>query len=652
MADKKYKYITHIIRGKTPWEAYQAAAWKPRGRMKVSEWTANNRVLDAKNSAEPGRWKNSRTPYMIEVMDTFGNKRIEEITFMGSTQVSKTETMFNMMGYTVDQDPGPLMYVKAREDDTFSDAHNRLRPMFTESEVLIDHVPGQAPEKLTQKEFRLIPCTFYFAGSNSPAALASKPVRYLFLDETDKYPRFSGREASPIKLARHRTRTYWNRKIVKISTPTTKEGYIHQEYLKSDQRRYYVPCPHCGHYQILLFHNIKIPKDEREPGRIRELRIAWYECEKCKKKIRDHHKHGMLNRGKWVGDGQKINTLGELVGERKTGKHAGFWVNALYSPWLTFSEIIAEFLEAKDDDADLMDFKNSWLAEIWEEKAEYKESDQVLANTADYTPGEVPEGAVVLTAGIDVQKYYVYYVIRAWGANLRSWLIDEGELDSEPEDGLDAVKENIMGKQFNQGENGNGRKLGIALANIDSGYRTSEVYGFVSLYPRTRAVKGASRKPIRPYVSNIIDVHPVTGQRLKRGVRVWTLDTEFFKDFIFRRMGLDPDHERGWHVHGDITLDYADQITSEHKITVRRGRSEWEEWQPKTKGAKNHLWDCEVYAAAAAHMLKHNINVLVKQLESQPPGARPDPGQAGQNENWVTRRVQASGGGSWINRGN
>jgi len=630
---------------KTVWEPYQAAAWKPRGLEKVSEWAADNRVLDAKNSAEPGRWKNTRTPYMIEVMDTFGDKRIEEITFMGSTQVSKTETMFNMMGYAVDQDPGPMLYVKAREDDTFSDAHNRIRSMLSESEVLKNHVPSRAPEKLSQKEFRLLPCTLYFAGSNSPAALASKPVRYLFLDETDKYPRFSGREASPIKLARHRTRTYWNRKIIKISTPTTKEGYIYEEYQKSDQRRYYVPCPHCGHFQVLIFQGIKIPKEEREPGRIRELRIAWYECVKCHKKIKDHHKHGMLNRGKWVGDGQKINALGELTGERKTGKHAGFWINALYSPWLTFSEIIAEFLEAKDDDADLMDFKNSWLAEIWEEKAEYKESTQVMANTADYPPGKVPEGAVLLTAGVDVQKFYIYYVIRAWGANLRSWLIEEGELETEPEDGLDQLRDSVIGKVFIHDGNGENNKLPIVLANIDSGYRTSEVYGFVRLYPRARAIKGASRKPARPYMSNMIDVHPVTGKRLRRGVRVWTLDTEFFKDFIFRRMGLAPDHERGWHVHGDITLDYADQITSEHKLTVRRGRSEWEEWQPKTKGAKNHLWDCEVYAAAAAHMLRHNINELVKNRGTAA-SRRPDPKSTIQNkEKWIRQK-----GGQWLGR--
>jgi len=248
---------------KTVWDPYQAEAWKPRGLQRVSEWAAENRVLDAKNAAEPGRWKNSRTPYMVEVMDTFGDKRIVEITFMGSTQVSKTETMFNMMGYAVDQDPGSMLYVKAREDDTFSDAHNRLRPMFSESEALLKHVPGRAPEKLSQKEFRLLPCTLFFAGSNSPAALASKPIRYLFLDETDKYPRFSGREASPIKLARHRTRTYWNRKIIKISTPTTKDGYIYQEYQKSDKRRYYVPCPHCGNYQIVTIRGIKIPKYER-----------------------------------------------------------------------------------------------------------------------------------------------------------------------------------------------------------------------------------------------------------------------------------------------------------------------------------------------------------------------------------------------------
>jgi phage terminase large subunit GpA-like protein len=595
------------------WSDSERQAWRPPDLMTVSEWAGTHRILDAKNCAEPGPWKNERTPYMVEVMDAFVDSGIEEITFKKSTQVGGSEAIFNQMGYVVDQDPGPGLYVKAREDDVYSDAHNRLRPMFSESLKLSSHIPSKRAADLMQKEFRLIEMTLFFAGSNSPAALASKPVRYLWLDETDKYPRFSGREASPIKLARERTRTFWNRKIVKVSSPTTKHGYIHKEYLKSDQRKYYVPCPHCDHYQILVFQNVTIPEDERDPGRIRELKIAWYECEVCKEKIFDQHKPKMLSRGVWLSKGQEITKDGEVIGERPHGNHAGFWINCLYSPWLTFSEIMAEFLESKDEDQELMNFINSWLAELWEEKAEYKGSDEILKSRSEYPARVVPAGAVLLTAGVDVQKHFLYYVIRAWGAKMRSWLVDEGQLEG---DDLSIIDNEIIDINFPIFNSENERSSGIFLCCVDSGYRTDEVYEFCHHHDKARAIKGASqRNPARPFWATVADVHPVTGERLKFGYRFWMLDTEFFKNFIYRRVQFLQDHEMGWHYHQDISLDYAEQITSEKRITIRRGRQEWEEWQKKAEGRANHLWDAEVYSAAAAHMVRNVIEVEVRKRE-------------------------------------
>jgi len=597
------------------WGAIERETWKPPDPITVAEWAEQNRVLDVKNTAESGPWKNSRTPYMAEVMNALVDPRIEEITFMGPSQIAKTESVFNMLGYIADQDPGPTLFVKAREDDAYSDGHNRLRTMFAESPRLLKRIPSGKPEDLMMKEFRLDRMTLFFAGSNSPAALSGKPIRYLFLDETDKYPRFSGREASPIKLARERTRTFWNRKIAKFSTPTTKHGYIYKEFQKSDQRKFYVPCPHCGHYQILYFQQIIIPKEVRDPGLIRELKVAYYECEECKAKIRDHQKPQMLVKGKWVGKGQGISSKGIIEGERKLGNHAGFWLNACYSPWLTFSEIMAEFLESKDDDESLMNFVNSWLAEIWQEKAEFKDSVQIIENKADYAAAAIPGGAVLLTSGVDVQKHFVYYVVRAWGAQMRSWLIEEGELPAT--DGFEQVDSTILDRTFFfMSED---RALSVALVCMDSGYRTDEVYNYVRSKPLVRPIKGASRSPQRPFWSRFIEVHPMTGQRLKRGVRLWLLDTEHFKDFIFRRMSMKPDNPFGWHVHQDISLDYADQITSEKKVVVRRGRQEWEEWQPKSGTPKNHLWDAEVYAAAAAHMMRNKIEGLVKRRETETP---------------------------------
>ena len=558
------------------------------------------------NSAEPGPWDNDRTPYLREIMDAINDYQITEITVMASTQVGKTESIHNIIGYIVDQDPGPALYVQPREDDAFSNAHNRLRPMFRECKRLKKQIPSGRAKDLHMKEFRLSRMTIYFAGSNSPAGIAGKPIRYLFLDETDKYPRFSGREASPIKLASERTRTFRNsKKIIKVSTPTTEAGYIWREYHKTDQRKYYVPCPHCDEYQTLNFSQIKIPEEERNPERIRKKGIATYECSHCRNIILDRHKPNMLKKGKWVSKKQKIDKYGEVTGEDFQGRHAGFWINALYSPWLTWSEIIAEFLESKNNPEELMNFKNSWLAEVWKEDTDHSEVEHIIKNKADYPSNRVPEGATVLTAGVDVQKHVLFYVVRAWGPGMRSWLIDEGELDG---DSLEILDEVILNRYWPWVDSDD-MAMNVQIMNVDSGYRTDEVYDYCRMRAgRARPIKGAGKSPQRIFWATMVDSSPITGKKLKYGgIKVWMLDTEFYKDFIFRRMGKKEDDEYGWHYHRDISLDYAEQITSEHRVTLRRGRYEYEEWQPRYGKARNHLWDAEVYACAGAHMLRRVI---------------------------------------------
>jgi len=240
------------------WSNRVQEAWKLPERVTVSAWADIKRRLDPMTSAEPGQWRTDRTPYLRGIMDAFTNPLIEKITLEMSTQIGKTEAMLNMLGYAIDQDPGPTLFVYPREPDAKTASVTRIKPMIELSPDLNSH-RTQDSDDLTKLQMRLDRMYVYFAGANSPAALSQKPVRYLFLDETDKYPKFSGEEADPIKLATERTRTFWNRKIINCSTPTTSSGYIHREYERSDQRRYYVPCPYCGGYQVLVKDQIKVP---------------------------------------------------------------------------------------------------------------------------------------------------------------------------------------------------------------------------------------------------------------------------------------------------------------------------------------------------------------------------------------------------------
>ncbi|MBI5872707.1 MAG: phage terminase large subunit family protein, partial [Candidatus Omnitrophica bacterium] len=239
-----------------PWSDIEREAWKLPDKITVSQWTDGNRVLDELTSAEPGQWRTDRAPYLRGIMDAFADPVIEEITIISSTQIGKTESLYNMMGYSIDQDPAPALYVMPKAEDVEQAAENRLKPMIFKSQALSSHVTGRADD-LTKKRFHFDRMVLYFGSSNSPSDLASRPIRNLFLDETDKYPNYAGREADPIKLAKERTATFWNRKIVECSTPTTRDGYIYRAYQKSNKLRYHVPCPHCGKYQLLAFAQVK-----------------------------------------------------------------------------------------------------------------------------------------------------------------------------------------------------------------------------------------------------------------------------------------------------------------------------------------------------------------------------------------------------------
>jgi len=532
-------------------------------------------------------------------MDAFNDPMVEEITLMKATQLGGTEAIYNMIGFIADQDPGPSLVVMPREADTKSASQNRVKIMFESSSVLKAHLPALADD-ITKLEYHLDNMILYFAGSNSPADLASRPIRYLFLDEVDKFPRFSGREADPIKLATERTRTFWNRKIVKVSTPTTRQGYIFREYEKSDRRRFYVPCPFCGEYQILVFNQIKWPEGERDAEKIKVNRLAWYECQHCNEKIMDHMKAAMVLHGIWAQEGVEIAPDGHIRGDIVESGHRGFWLSSLYSPWLNWGDIASEFLRSKDYIELLMNFVNSWLAEIWEEKAEESKPERLATLAGIYPEGVVPGGVLVLTAGVDVQKNHFYIVIRGWGYGEESWLIRACRVESW---------EGVVAILFmtNYPHEGREKSLPVRLSCIDSAYRTDEVYEVCRKWRDVaRPIKGHDHLPGMPYRVSHIDRHPESGAVILGSLSLWHVDTSHFKDKINRMVHAVPGDPSQWHLFRNPSDEYLRQFCAEHKIIERdrkTGRTK-EEWKLISSGTLNHYLDAEVYAASAADMIR------------------------------------------------
>ena len=543
--------------------------------MSVSQWADRYRILSAKDSAAPGRWHTSRTPYLQAIMDAFTQPGIHDITFVAGTQLGKTAAEQNMMGYAIDQAPGPMLIVYPTDKLAEFTSQNRIKPMIALSKPLAEKFDAEHSQKL---ELQFQGMYIALVGANSPSGLASRPVQYVFFDEIDKFPKWSGQEAGPLELAEERTKTFYNKKIVKVSSPTLKTGNIWKGWEQADARyEYYVPCPHCGAYQVLTMKQLKWPEganayDARD--------AAEYHCISCNNLIDDRQKMDMLRHGKW----KAINKPPKRV------HSVAYHLSSFYSPWLTFGDMAYKFLSAKDEPERLMNFINSWLAEPWENKANRMQSDTILNKRLNYLRGTMPAEAQLLTCGVDVQLDHFWYSVRAWGPHLTSWLVDYGRVETWGD------VETVINRDY---ADTNGEVRNINLACIDSGYNTDEVYSFCAQHMDVAIPTKGSSTPLRArYSVTVLD------KAVGFGLRLYNFDTNQMKDFIAGRLGVDAGAAGSWNVCKDVEPYYADQICAEQKVEYKdkKGRITLR-WEPISSHAQNHLLDTETNNALAAEIL-------------------------------------------------
>ena len=598
--------------------AYQKEALqylRPPEDVSVSEWAEKYRVLDSKSSAMPGPWRNDKTPYLTGVMDEFCNFDTEEIILAKASQLGGTEALFNMMGWIIQQDPSPVMVVYPSDTLAESISVNRLQPMFRLAAPLKERWKENDSTK-TELQFDGMYLTL--VGSNSPANLASRPVRFLFLDEVDKYPGATKKEADPIKLARERTKTFHNSKVFMTSTPTLKSGHIWQALEEADvEKHYFVPCPHCGKMIELKWSQITFPNEDGMSYMDR-AELANYVCQECGCIITDQDKPQMLRYGEW-----------RIVRQNAAlARTVGFWINTLYSPFVRFSEIAREFLKSKDDPEALQNFINSWLAEPWEDTKLKTSADTVMDRQADLPELVVPEWAKLLTGGVDVQETSVYWTIRAWGNYLTSQNIAHGQALSFAE--VERVMNLSYGKE-------DGSQMVVQLALIDSGDNTDAVYDFCASNSDWALPSKGSSHPMTTHFK--LSTVNKTDSRAY-GMKLVLIDTGKYKDMIAGRMKK-PNGSGSWMVYQGCDMEYAEQVTSEHKVNVRSGNRTTQEWRLKTSHADNHYLDTEVYAMCAADMLGarslHLEEVEVEpRTEAKPkPEPRPEDNWLGTNGQWL-----------------
>lgn len=577
-------------------------AWRegltPDPLLSVSEWSDRHRMLSSKASAEPGRWRTSRTPYLKAIMDCLSpTSPVERVAFMKAAQLGATEMGNNWIGYVIHHAPGPMMAVSPTVEMAKRNSKQRIDPLIEESPVLAELIaPARsrdAGNTILAKEFR--GGVLVMTGANSAVGLRSMPVRYLFLDEVDGYPLDVDGEGDAISLAEARTRTFARRKIFIVSTPTISGvSAIEREYEASDQRRYFLPCPHCAHRQWLRFEQLRWEKGAPE--------TAAYICESCEEAIVEHHKTWMLEHGEW-----------RALAPDNGSKTAGFHLSSLYSPvgWRSWPDIAAAWERAVNKEsgsgAAIKTFKNTELGETWVEEGEAPDWQRIVERREDYRLGSIPPGGLLLVGGADVQKDRIEASIWAFGRGKESWLVEHRVLMGDT--ARDAVWKQLADLIAENWTHASGAELPLARFALDTGFATQEAYTFVRACrdPRVMAVKGVPRGAALIGTPTAVDISK-GGKKLRRGIKVFSVAVGIAKLELYNNLrksadvaedGITATYPAGFIHLPHVDAEFIQQLCAEQLIT-RRDRNGFpiREWQKMRE--RNEALDCYVYARAAA----------------------------------------------------
>ena len=568
-----------------------ATILSPPPVLTVSQWADEYRRLSPEASAEPGRWNTDRAPYQRAIMDAVNDARCEDIIIMSSAQVGKTELILNIIGYYIDYDPSPILVLQPTLEMAQTFSKDRLAPMLRDTPALKGKVKDarsrDSGNTILHKTFPGGHITM--VGANSAAGLASRPIKVVLMDEVDRYPASAGTEGDPIKLAEKRTTTFWNRKKIKVSTPTIKgRSPIEKEFLTSSMEEWNVPCPCCGKYQPY------------EWGRIHFSDVTM-ECKFCLEHISE--RDWKSNPGKWVA-------------AKENNKKRGFHLNELASPWKHWEEIIEDFKEAdrdrkQGDIEKLKTFVNTALGEPWEERGEAADDNVLLSRRERYN-ADLPDGVLLVTAGVDVQDDRFEVEITGWGKGYESWgiLYKKIKCNLEQEEAWDKLEQFLDTELYFE----NGNSLLIAATCIDTGgHFTSEAYKFLKKMERKQkkifGIKGMGGEGI-PLINKI------STNNVEK-VRIFILGVDSGKEILMTR--LKTVDEGPGYCHFPINADrgydetYIKGLTSEQRVVSVKDNRATLKWVKKS-GTRNEPLDLRNYSTAAAEILRPDWDVLEKKI--------------------------------------
>lgn len=537
-------------------------------KLDLYQWSEKYRVLSQESSALFGRFQ--ALSYQIEPMRCISDPNIREVVLMWGSQLGKSEIINNTIGYYIHQDPSTILFLLPTEDMAEDYSKRRLTPMFRDTKELGELIfDREANNTILIKNFK--GGNLALVGSNSPSKLASKPIKVLVVDEVDRCE--NTKEGHSIDLAQKRTNTYYDRKIIKVSTPTIKgHSVIESEYELSDKRKYFVPCPKCDFYQTLSFESLKWEQGEDGSHDIDSVRYACIECGSLWSEV---EKNAAVTKGQW----RATAHIKHKPHKPKPREKVGFFLNALYSPFFTMKDIVKDFLDSKDNIAKFQVFVNTIKAESFEPPSVKFQENELYNRRESYTPTTLPDDIIFITSGVDVQGDRVEIEFRGWALGFESFGVKHSVLMG------DTKQSDVWSKLYTELKQvfytTSGRRLRSSITLIDSGFNKERVYNFVRLDSRFFASKGASESEKKKDFIN-------PSKKMASGVRLFSIGTYAGKSEAFKLLRTIEVGAGYCHFNESYSLEYFRQLTAEKLVKTKTPSGyttyRWEKIRERNEG--------------------------------------------------------------------
>lgn len=615
------------VEGLAPARPVMAAAaargFKRPPRRTVDRWAREERIVaEESGSPFPGPWGDA-APHLDEVMEVLSlSHPSRRVVFMGSSQIAKSEAGLNLIGASIVDEPAPILVVLPTTGEVGKYLDFKLDPMISATPSVrrkVREEKSRDEDGSTRRTKKFPGGSLQITHASSSAGLQMITVRIVIFEEPSEYEADVGGRGSPIKQGIKRTDAWTGREKIYIPGTPKLDGecVISAEFEASDQRRRYVPCPHCGDFQVLTWERM----EKASPV------AAAFPCVSCGAVIEPGQRFGMLRKGVWLkcfpGEGcpPAVVRPEEIDGYRtraSDGREPGFHLWAAYSFTKSWADIVQDWLDVRTPDEEKT-FVNQVLGLAYAPQYDAPDHEKIAAaadKAGRHAFRVVPDRALILTGACDVQGDRLEWAVKAFDEAATSWDVDRGVLEGDPTDvAVWRRLDEILTRRWSRRD---GRAFELDAFGVDTGYLSQSVYRWARRHAhagRVFALKGQGgwmQMPIGTPSRMAVDhAGKKIGEVAVYPVGTWDLKAELYAGIAKLIAGPD---QGVWPPGTCFFSDAADeayfrQLTAEHvveEVNPKTGRSA-RVWK-KLKGQPNEQHDLAVYARA---LFRHLTNRLM-----------------------------------------